>query len=462
MSFRIVATSDSHLGRYYARMPVRILAERRRHLRQALGRVVDHAVASQADLFILAGDVFDSPNPMNTDRIYLARKLQELKNAGIPVVAVGGNHDTPRSMTEQGGYLPLSIYAELQALTFFDLLEPDDLTIRPILFNDEELRIAVGGFTPNVNLGPEHDLLDGINFDDSEADVRVLVVHGPLEGMIYSGASSPLIHRKSVEQLRGVNLIIAGDIHQRAALSIGGKNVVVPGATEWFDYGEWENTRPGFAEIEIRSHTDIEVRHVDLAPQPRSHITVSASELDHEDHREDLTGYVLSQLPESDPEKLVRLSVEGTVSRDIYLRLNQAAIEEYARQQFFFFEIDLSHLVVQFHVDGEAIDVSPRRSIREEINAVVNSQLEQIEEPHQRDLLEQTRQALLKERIASREDLREKLHDVQRNIEVDEKRITQRHREMKALEKLQDLLPDMLDPESEAALKEAIQAKRST
>ena len=31
---------------------------------------------------------------MNTDRIFLAKKLQELKDAGIPAVAVGGNHDT--------------------------------------------------------------------------------------------------------------------------------------------------------------------------------------------------------------------------------------------------------------------------------------------------------------------------------------------------------------------------------
>ncbi len=395
MSFRIVATSDCHLGRYYARMPVRILAKRRRYLRQALGRVIDHAITSKADLFILAGDVFDSPSPMNTDRIYLARKLQELKNAGIPTIAIGGNHDTPRSMTEQGGYLPLSLYAELQALTFFDLLEPEDHTIRPILFSNKGLSIAVGGFTPSVNLGPEHNLLDGVEFDDQGADVCVLIVHGPLEGMIYSGANSPVIHRKAIEQLRGVEVIIAGDIHQRATLSIGGKNIVLPGATEWFDYGECGITRPGFAEIEINSNTDINVKHLDLTPQPRSHLAISASELEHADHREDPTGYILSRLPETDPERLVRLSVEGTVSRDIYLRLNQATIEEVARHQFFFFEMDLSRLLVQFNVDSKTIDMLPRRSIREEINAVVNSQMERTEGFHQRELLEQTRQAIL-------------------------------------------------------------------
>ncbi len=68
----------------------------------------------------------------------------------------------------------------------------------------------------------------------------------------------------------------------------------------------------------------------------------------------------------------------------------------------------------------------------------------------------------LEERIASRKDLQEKLHDVRRNIAVDEERITQRHHEMQALGRLQDLLPDVLDLESEAALKGALQAKLST
>ena len=78
MSVRIVATADNHLGRYYARMPVRTLEERRHRLRNTLGQVIDYAIANNAHLLVLAGDVFDTSNPRNPDRIYLARRLRDL------------------------------------------------------------------------------------------------------------------------------------------------------------------------------------------------------------------------------------------------------------------------------------------------------------------------------------------------------------------------------------------------
>lgn len=63
MSFRIIATSDNHLGRYQSRMPTRVMEERRKRLRQALGQVIEYAIEEQAHLLVLAGDVFDTPNP---------------------------------------------------------------------------------------------------------------------------------------------------------------------------------------------------------------------------------------------------------------------------------------------------------------------------------------------------------------------------------------------------------------
>lgn len=184
MSFRVIATSDNHLGHHRSRMPTRIMEERRKRLRQALGQVIEYAIEEQAHLLVLAGDVFDTPNPRNSDRVYLARRLRDLERAGVSVVAIGGNHDTPRSATEQGGYPPLTVYAELEALIFFDQLPPDDPVVHPVIFRAGDLRVAVGGFTPNVNLSADRDPLDGLIFDDPGADIRILVVHAPIEGTI--------------------------------------------------------------------------------------------------------------------------------------------------------------------------------------------------------------------------------------------------------------------------------------
>src|SRR5579859_542444 len=127
MSLRIVATADNHLGRYVAKYTPRTLERRRQRLREAFGRVVDAALEREADLVILAGDVFDTPAPRNPERIYVARQLARLRREGIHVVAVGGNHDAPRSSTEEGGNLALRVYSELDALDFFGVVDDDTL-----------------------------------------------------------------------------------------------------------------------------------------------------------------------------------------------------------------------------------------------------------------------------------------------------------------------------------------------
>jgi len=280
MSVRIVATSDNHLGRYYARMPVRTLDERRYRLRHALGQVIDYAIENRAHLLVLAGDVFDTPNPRNPDRIYLAKRLRGLERAGVHVVAIGGNHDTPRSATEEGGYLPLAIYAELDVLTFFDQLLSDNPVVHPIVFEANGLRVAIGGFTPNVNLGPEHDPLESVTFDGQGSDVRILVIHAPIEGMVYPDANIAIVHRHALECLKEVDLVIAGNTHRFASFAVDNKRVVIPGSTEWMDYGDLRVVNPGFAVIEARSRADVAVKHESVPPQPRAEVIIQASELE--------------------------------------------------------------------------------------------------------------------------------------------------------------------------------------
>lgn len=391
MSLHIVATADNHLGRYYARMPVRTLDERRYRLRRAFGQVINYAIENHAHLLVLAGDVFDTPNPRNPDRIYLARRLRDLERAGVRVVAIGGNHDTPRSATEEGGYLPLAVYAELDALTFFDQLLPDNPVVRPTTFEVEGLQVAIGGFTPNVNLSPEHDPLESITFDGQGADVRILVIHAPIEGTVYPDDNIAIVHRHAVECLKEVDLVIAGNAHRFASFVMDNKRVVIPGSTEWMDYGDLGAVKPGFSVIEAHSQADVVVRHESVLPQPRAEVISQASELESGDPTE----IILARLaPESDPDKLVRLVIDGVISRDVYTRLNLTTIEDHARRLFFFFETDLTRLAVRFNIDGTVMG-APRRSIRDEVNAVVSHYLTQTVDQTERKVLEATRQELL-------------------------------------------------------------------
>ena len=57
-------------------------------------------------MFLQLGDLFDTPTPNNEDRAFVAAALARLSHAGIVCAGIGGNHDTPRMLAEQGGAAP--------------------------------------------------------------------------------------------------------------------------------------------------------------------------------------------------------------------------------------------------------------------------------------------------------------------------------------------------------------------
>src|SRR5919202_4711884 len=113
---RIVVTSDNHLGRYYDRLAPRALETRRAWLRRGWETAVASALDAGAHLFLQAGDLFDTPEPRNAERVAVAEALARLDAAGVGCYAIGGNHDTPRQRTDHGGASPQSAYAELGRL----------------------------------------------------------------------------------------------------------------------------------------------------------------------------------------------------------------------------------------------------------------------------------------------------------------------------------------------------------
>jgi Icc-related predicted phosphoesterase len=85
---KIYHTSDIHLGRrrLNGRLPDQDLAD-------AFGFIADRAIEDGADVFILAGDLFDRPQVEPSHLRQAEGILRRLKDAGIPVVAIEGNHD---------------------------------------------------------------------------------------------------------------------------------------------------------------------------------------------------------------------------------------------------------------------------------------------------------------------------------------------------------------------------------
>ena len=90
---KILHTGDLHLGSPFTGLPLRDAEERRAHQLDTFRRMIDRAGEEAVDLFLIAGDLFDSPTVPSAVSDAVFDALEELD---CPVVIAPGNHDPYR------------------------------------------------------------------------------------------------------------------------------------------------------------------------------------------------------------------------------------------------------------------------------------------------------------------------------------------------------------------------------
>ena len=118
---KLFHVADIHLGRrrLEGRLPDTDLAA-------AFAFIADQAIASKADLFLIAGDLFDRPT-VEPPHLRQAQKiLGRLKANGIPVIAIEGNHDRAFLHSEEPTWIQFLAEDDLLVLlrTRFDSTGP--------------------------------------------------------------------------------------------------------------------------------------------------------------------------------------------------------------------------------------------------------------------------------------------------------------------------------------------------
>ncbi|HEY1390154.1 MAG TPA: metallophosphoesterase, partial [Ktedonobacterales bacterium] len=88
MQALFVHTADNHLG--YEQYGMK---ERFNDFSRAFWAIVDDAIARKADLFVIAGDLFNKRAIDARTLMHAQDGLERLRDAGIPCVAIEGNHD---------------------------------------------------------------------------------------------------------------------------------------------------------------------------------------------------------------------------------------------------------------------------------------------------------------------------------------------------------------------------------
>jgi exonuclease SbcD len=378
------------------------LEERRSWLRRGFAAAVEYALERQAHFFLQAGDLFDTPEPRNLERQFVAEALAKLRAAGVRCLGIGGNHDTSRARGGRRLSMPHSTYAILGGLRLLGEgavpLNPNligcgratrapsralDTLIDSELFDVEGVRIAIGGIAPDPTLPAGSDPLEGLEWRP-DADISLLMLHGSLEGHVYPGAPEPIVRRQTVETLEGVQYLLVGHVHRYAAFCWADKTVIVPGATERMTFGEQE-ARPGFVYLELEAGRTVELRHVPVECQPRQQLEIHTRDIADGDPAE----LVIDRLRGvCDREAMVRVILQGPISRQRYHDLKLRELAAYGSAHSFFFDLDTTGLYVEDE-QRPAVAGGIRLSQRDELIRFARESWEAADSPEERALIEE-------------------------------------------------------------------------
>jgi DNA repair exonuclease SbcCD nuclease subunit len=91
--FSFVHVADLHLG--YAQYNLDV---RRQDFDNTFKEVVDKTIELKPDFMLIAGDLFHQPRPSNVTLEAAITSFRRLRDAGIPVLAVDGGHDSAPNM----------------------------------------------------------------------------------------------------------------------------------------------------------------------------------------------------------------------------------------------------------------------------------------------------------------------------------------------------------------------------
>ena len=217
---RILLLADSHLG---FDLPVRPRVERRRRGHDFLAnyaRALAPALAGEVDLVVHAGDVFDRSSCVATVAYQAFEPLRRVADRGIPVFVVPGNHERSR--------LPHLRFARHPDLHVFD-------GPRTVVIGVRGLRVALSGFPyerqVRARVAP---LLAQTQWQDHEADVRLLCVHHCFEGATVGPSDYTFTSAEDVIRTSDIPAtfaaVLSGHIHRHQVLTtdLSGRPLATP------------------------------------------------------------------------------------------------------------------------------------------------------------------------------------------------------------------------------------------
>ncbi len=250
---KVVAIGDAHLGRAYLPFTTDGGVNVREHdFEQSFEAAMDLAFEQQPDLIVWLGDIFDHPRPSYRSYRVAQRGLTRIRDHGIKVVVISGNHDTPRMPGKGSPYSPLAdafpemYFAHRLSYERFDLpgltvhAVPQMLTVESALDAlDEAARQRQSGVTnlllthPRITqLQPRYSDINEIEVDAGrlQSDLVLLGHYHTFarvsEGMWYAGAPDSFTFADDPQTAKGI-VVLDTDTGQCTHVALPGRRPLV-------------------------------------------------------------------------------------------------------------------------------------------------------------------------------------------------------------------------------------------
>lgn len=221
------------------------------------------AIDEKVDFVIMCGDFFHKRNVPPETMNYAVAGLQLLKDAGIPVVAIEGNHD--QKFTD-------SDYSWLRSLANWNLvhlLEPKNIDGK-ISYEPWDAEYGKGGF---IDIGRARIygshwygaaanwaipmLTEAIKETRRDGAFHLLMLHTDVEG--HQTHPIPALSIKALSELKAVTDYVAlGHTHMHYEIDNWAFN---PGSIEVTNISEYRETRGAFV-VEIGGDNSVSAKHV--------------------------------------------------------------------------------------------------------------------------------------------------------------------------------------------------------
>ncbi len=168
MNFRFAHCGDFHLGYDFGYLPPRKATARQADLRVTFFRTVRETLKWGAQVFLVSGDLFDTPHPGERDVEIVSKNLAHLSKKGVRCFAIPGNHDPMH---------PKSVWNRPEMANYIHLFHGDPAA-GLAQENIGELNLTIAGIPWDTEDAFKPPLQEILTRKPDVSDRSILLLHG--------------------------------------------------------------------------------------------------------------------------------------------------------------------------------------------------------------------------------------------------------------------------------------------